>query len=324
MKPMHTNGGRGAGRKGGGREVALILAGLTLLGAGMLRGQETNPPPRPDGGQPAVELTVTNTLAETNLPALAPMPADTNAPPDASTNASTLAATNAAPDAGEAPALAPTNFPATNETVSPPPAAEPAPAAGSRGPSRLDYASLRMIADRNIFNPNRSSRSGRSERREFRRPIQVDSFSLVGTMGYEKGFFAFFDGSSLQYRKALKVDDTIAGYRLLQVGHDWVKLAAGSNTMDLKIGQQMRREDEGPWHVSARGESFAAAAPAAPRPPASETSAASPPTGAEGAASVSASELPAAAAPASTAASSEPDDDVLKRLMQRREQEMNK
>src|SRR5258708_26357979 len=80
-------------------------------------------------------------------------------------------------------------------------------------PSRRDYSAFRIIAERNIFNPNRSGRSGRSAARAAEGRVATPSFALVGTMGYEQGRFAFFDGSSSEYRKALEPADSIAGYK---------------------------------------------------------------------------------------------------------------
>src|SRR5262245_16650 len=67
-----------------------------------------------------------------------------------------------------------------------------------------DYSAFKIITDRNIFNPQRHARVNGQERKEANRPATVDSFSLVGTMSYAKGTFAFFDGSSSEYRKVLK------------------------------------------------------------------------------------------------------------------------
>jgi hypothetical protein len=149
----------------------------------------------------------------------------------------------------------------------------------------LDYANFKIVADRNIFNPNRypAYRPPTQER-------QVDSFNLVGTMSYEKGTFAFFSGSRSQYQKALKLDDTIAGYKVASIGENSVKLAQGTNQIELRMGMQMRREENGPWRASSSLQSYAAA-------PASNPAAASDsvPTG--------------------------PNSDVLKRLMKRHEEE---
>jgi hypothetical protein len=86
----------------------------------------------------------------------------------------------------------------------------------------------------------------------------VDSFGLVGTMSYEKGPFAFFDGTSSEYRKALKRDDGIAGFKVADIEPAYVKLASPSNEIELAVGMEMRREDKGEWHLAARAEPPAA------------------------------------------------------------------
>src|SRR5438445_33241 len=91
-------------------------------------------------------------------------------------------------------------------------------------PSPLDFQSFRLITDRNIFDPNRSPRSVTSGRTEGRKPAKTEAFSLVGTMSYEKGDFAFFDGTLSEYRKTLKPGDTIAGYKINAVAADRVQL----------------------------------------------------------------------------------------------------
>jgi hypothetical protein len=76
-------------------------------------------------------------------------------------------------------------------------ASRPVQAEETNAPSRSDYTSFRIIAERNIFNPNRSGRAGRNAtRREPEKRKRVESFALVGTLSYEKGQFAFFDGAS--------------------------------------------------------------------------------------------------------------------------------
>src|SRR5690348_9065903 len=53
--------------------------------------------------------------------------------------------------------------------------------------SPLDFSAFRLVVDRNIFDPNRAPRRGPTA------PVRtVDAFTLVGTMSYEKGIFAFF------------------------------------------------------------------------------------------------------------------------------------
>ncbi len=121
------------------------------------------------------------------------------------------------------------------------------------GPSALDYSAFRLVVDRNIFDPNRAPHS-----RPTAQPKTFDSFTLVGTMSYEKGIFAFFDGSSSDYKKALKPEDSIAGYKVVAITSDSVKLMLNTNLVELNIGTQMRRREDGTWQRSANAETYAA------------------------------------------------------------------
>ena len=133
--------------------------------------------------------------------------------------------------------------------------------------SRLDYPSFQIISDRNIFNPNRSGRSSRSTRKEPEKTVKIESFALVGTLSYEKGSFAIFDGSSSDYRTVLKPAESIAGHKIKEIAYDHVKLASTATNgtdIQLAVGMQMKRQDEEEWRPGARTGSFAtSSAPAA-------------------------------------------------------------
>jgi hypothetical protein len=181
-------------------------------------------------------------------------------------------------------------------------------AKATTAPMALTYESFKLIADRNIFDQNREPRVARSNRgarnAEGRRTPRIESFALVGTMSYAKGTFAFFDGSSTQYKKTLKVGDSIGAYRVTDVDQYQVKLAGDKLEVKLKVGQQLRREDEGEWQLSARS-----AEPAA--------------SNSSGAGDVSSSSNSSSTAP-SGSSDSGGTSDLVKRLMQQREKELNK
>jgi hypothetical protein len=127
------------------------------------------------------------------------------------------------------------------------------PAQTTNAPSRLSFDAFRVVSDRNIFNPNRYARSaGRptNQTRTSRPATRVEAISLVGIMAYEKGSFAFFDGSGGNFTKALQVGGTVGEYTVKQITPTEVKLATGTNTVELKVGMQLRREDEGDWFLS--------------------------------------------------------------------------
>ncbi|MGO9476538.1 MAG: hypothetical protein ACLP7I_01190, partial [Limisphaerales bacterium] len=160
----------------------------------------------------------------------------------------------------------------------------------TNAPALADYSAFRLIADRNIFDPNRYAHATGSSRRSFSR--SAPGFSLVGTMTYSNGMIAFFDGTESDYRKALALNGTIAGYQVKAITLNGVKLSSTNKPVELAVGGQMRWES-GEWQVAGSGELPA---------------------------STAGTETPAADQPAAPPSSSEAND-VLKKLMQQREQE---
>lgn len=169
------------------------------------------------------------------------------------------------------------------------PALRAQPTNSDAGPN---YDSFSIIVRRNIFDPNRrpmrsySPRTGPTPR--------VNEFTLVGTMSYPKGKFAFFDGSSSDYRKVLEPGGSIAGYFTIKdVTPKTVTLAANGKEVEMSIGSQMRNEGPNDWKLSTEQDA----------PP-------SPDSNADSGASFT---PPAGASPAMS--------DILKRMAERRQQE---
>jgi hypothetical protein len=125
----------------------------------------------------------------------------------------------------------------------------------TNAPSGMSYDAFRMISDRNIFNPNRYARSSGRTRSESSRPAsRVESFTLVGLMQYEKGVFAFFDGTSADYRKTLENDGAISEFKISGLTPHQLKLHSGTNEFTLRVGMQVRREDGGDWFLTEPGQ----------------------------------------------------------------------
>lgn len=112
--------------------------------------------------------------------------------------------------------------------------------------TKLDFDFFKLVRERNIFD---MSRTGRIGTRSVPKRVIVDDFTLVGTMSYEKGLYAFFDGSSSEFRQnGLKPGDKIAGYKIAAIGNDYVDLlSTNSKTIRMGLSTSMRREDKGPW-----------------------------------------------------------------------------
>jgi len=172
-------------------------------------------------------------------------------------------------------------------------------------PGPTDYARFSaFITDRNIFDPNRQPHfySSDTHRPTYHRPTlsnATPAVTLVGTMSYEKGLFAFFNGNDSDLKKVLPVTGKIADYTVMNISTKGVTLASTnqSQPLELTIGDGLRQEN-GKWEFAAAGELSAAAS-------STETT------------SSSSSENSTPATPASTSAPN----DVLKRLMELREKE---
>lgn len=127
-----------------------------------------------------------------------------------------------------------------------PKVAAPAPPA-SAGPAVPSFDAFRLIGDRNIFNPNRMSRSSRDAKDQ--KPPRIDTISFVGTMQYEKGLFAFFDSPDSKYRKALHEGEDLAEFKVKRITADHVQLTRDTREISLKMAEQLRRAKGGDWTV---------------------------------------------------------------------------
>jgi hypothetical protein len=229
----------------------------------------------------------------------------------------------------------------------------PAPAK-SAGPRKIDFSDYKLIADRNIFNPRRHARSStNTERRETTRPVRIESFTLVGSMSYEKGWFAFFDSANSEYRKTVQPSEKVGAFTVAEIAPMHVVLTWDTNVVQLRVGMQMRREDGGDWHTNTAPEpAMAAYTPVATVRPGSSPTTIADPQGVPGEITPfpgsgggldqppvvilspegqpvanGAETAPAGSSQSETTGAPEAggtESDVLRRLMQRREQELNK
>jgi hypothetical protein len=163
--------------------------------------------------------------------------------------------------------------------------------------STTDFSSFQVVVDRNIFNPDRYGHTPH----HYESHASVPTFSLAGTMSYRKGMFAFFNGTSDEYRKALQQGGTIAGYTVRNITFDGVQLQSSGRTIDMKVGSAMRREGDA-WELRAPGE-WGDMTTSGSAPVAGETS------------------TETTSTPTNLPSSGE-QNDVLKRLMEQREQEL--
>ncbi len=177
-------------------------------------------------------------------------------------------------------------------------------AASTNSPaSSRDFSSFRLVSDRNIFNANRSGGRPAGPSRPTRAPKKTDTLALVGIVSYERGTFALFDGSSSDFRKSIPAGSAVAGWKLKAVDSKSVQLEANGKTLEMQVSSQLKREDGGEWRLSTGAGSYRTESSG----PSDSTTSGTASGGAE-----------------TSASSDAGSDEVLKRLLQKREKEMNR
>jgi hypothetical protein len=107
----------------------------------------------------------------------------------------------------------------------------------------------------------------------------------------------FFDSGTAEYRKAIPLNGTIAGYTVVDITPGRVRLSISNQPpLELRVGSQMRQDADTGWQLA-------------------ESSSVAATTGSGGTTATGS----AAAAAGSTGNAAE--DEILKRLMKKREQE---
>jgi hypothetical protein len=112
------------------------------------------------------------------------------------------------------------------------------------------FAPFRTIGERNIFNPNRTPRQNAGRTAEVATGPADEVIALVGTLDYEKGVFALFEGSDPAHRQALKAGARVAGLTITTIRPTEITLDQDGRAARLPVGGQLRRPPGGSWTVS--------------------------------------------------------------------------
>jgi hypothetical protein len=126
-------------------------------------------------------------------------------------------------------------------------------------PGDTDYDKFSaFISARNIFDPARYPHyTPHHTARIQHHSNSAPTFTLVGTMSYEKGNFAFFSGNTDDLKKILPVAGSIVGYIVTEITPAGVKMAgADKKEIRLKIGDRMQQGNSG-WQLLAAGDDAA-------------------------------------------------------------------
>ena|SRR5215210_7287626 len=172
------------------------------------------------------------------------------------------------------------------------------------------YDSFKLVRTRNIFDPSRQPIRTESGPPRPPQPAAAtpNQLSLNGTMVTADKSLAFFGGSRNDYRKVAPAGETIAGFKIKSVQPSQVELEREGKVITLPVGQMISPDAAAPTPTAATvpAADTASAAPqigAAPAAPGAPASGGAPPA--------------AAGAPADR-------NEILRRMMERRQQETSR
>ncbi|RJP26503.1 MAG: hypothetical protein C4527_15185 [Candidatus Omnitrophota bacterium] len=169
---------------------------------------------------------------------------------------------------------------------------------------KWSYEQFRILVERNIFNPDRRKKITVQPRVE-PTPV-IEEFSLIGTMIADATVYAFFEGTHSGYDAVCKLGETIADHEIVEIGTSNIKLQVNGQPLTLSVGMALRRQDQGEWQL--------ASASGASRRETRERRT----SGGDRLSPVSTTETEKTDAPGESSS------DLLKKMMERRRQEMQK
>jgi hypothetical protein len=127
----------------------------------------------------------------------------------------------------------------------------PAPSQETNSPLNADSDPFRIISRNTIFDQSRIDRGNRE--RPATRQVKVETITARGSVIDPKQGSEFFDGSGVRSAKFYDVGSTVGDFTVAKVTIKTVTLTnSSSNTFVLPTdgSASLRRDDEGPWHLS--------------------------------------------------------------------------
>ncbi|MCS1406884.1 MAG: hypothetical protein M2R45_00039 [Verrucomicrobia subdivision 3 bacterium] len=108
----------------------------------------------------------------------------------------------------------------------------------------IQFGDFALILDNNIFDANRQDRARLDVERQRNQEslLPADRFALVGTMHDDDKAYAFFTGTQREFRSVLKVEQDIAGYTVKSIDDKVIMLAKDGESFEFAIGMEMSRQ----------------------------------------------------------------------------------
>jgi len=116
------------------------------------------------------------------------------------------------------------------------------------------FESFSIVFERNIFDPTRQP--PRLERSFVPEAPPADHVALRGVLISEDAAIAFFEGTKQEYSVDAKQGDTVAGFQVAGIRTDYLTLTRDGRQTELPVGSSLVKHDDGEWELSSEGLSF--------------------------------------------------------------------
>jgi len=197
-----------------------------------------------------------------------------------------------------------------------------------RSSSAPAFEAFKVIAVRNIFDPNRqppppgqdSSYASRIDRSASSVPAPArEYFDLLGILIDRHNKVAFFEGAKSEYNAVVGQGETIAGYQITGISTEQLILEKEGEQIQLPVGSRMEKNDQDEWRLTSITKTQSAVASISTdqaseknaNQPAAATISTNPPSDEE-----------AEGPPAASQSTGGANDDILKQMIERRRREL--
>jgi len=118
--------------------------------------------------------------------------------------------------------------------------------------STPEFSDFRIILERNIFDPDRRAKPAFSNASPQPTPVPTEEIRLVGTVINKGEAIAFFKGSDSSFNGQWKQGDTIAGLRIKEIGTRGLILENQRQKIEMKVGAGITTSNREKWTLTTK------------------------------------------------------------------------
>ncbi len=116
-----------------------------------------------------------------------------------------------------------------------------------QGENTVAFDEFRLVVERNIFDPDRRRWEPKKKIVRLPEAPPVDRILLVGVLVEEATAYCFFESGSPDYRGVATLGESLGDLRIAEIETGEITLAEGERTIKLTVGASLVKEGDGEW-----------------------------------------------------------------------------